>query len=143
MSTETNEVIARRFAEEVTNQKRLDVADEIIAADHVFYMPGIPPVRGLEAWKQLASIYFTAFPDFQVTVEDVIAEGDKVVARFTFSGTHQGEFQGIPPTGKQVTATGIDIYRIVDGKMLEHWAQIDALGMLQQLGVIPEMGSRG
>ncbi len=78
-----------------------------------------------------------AFPDLHVTPEDVIAEGDSVVARLTSRGTHQGEFQGIPPTGKQITLTGIEVFRIADGTIAERWGEFDFLGLLQQLGVIP------
>ena len=82
----------------------------------------------------------TAFPDIQMNVEDMIAEADKVVARVSVSGTHQGEFMGIDPTGNRVAITGIDILRIADGKIVEHWGNFDDLGMMQQLGVIPEPG---
>jgi steroid delta-isomerase-like uncharacterized protein len=123
------------------NQKKMDVVDHIMAVDHVTYMAGLPgPLRGLQAWKDLAAAYYIAFPDLQVTVQDLIAEGDKVAARYTISGTQQGEFQGIPATGKHVTITETDIYRIVGGKIVEHWAEFDALGMLQQLGVVPAPG---
>ena len=137
MSTEDNKALVRRFYGEIFKQGKLEGADEIMAADHVFYLSGMPPVRGLEAWKQLASVYFAAFPDLQATIEDLVAEGDKVVARLTFSGTHQGEFQGIPATGKQFKVTGIDIHRVASGKIQEHWDEADNLGMLQQLGVVP------
>lgn len=94
-------------------------------------------MRGREHWKQLASGYFTAFPDFQIRLEDLIAEGDKVVARWAWHATHQGEFMGIPPTSKQVAVTGIGVYRIADGKIAEEWVQDDVLGLLQQLGTGP------
>ena len=85
-------------------------------------------------------MYLTAFPDLHFTVEDLIAEGDKVVARLTVRGTQQGAFMGIPPTGKHVTVTGIDINRLAGGKSVEHWLNMDTLGLLQQLGVIPAPG---
>jgi predicted ester cyclase len=85
-------------------------------------------------------MFYSAYPDLHTTIEDMIAEGDKVVTRLTFGGTHQGTFQGIPPTGKQVTITGIQILRIADSKLVEHRSEFDALGMMQQLGVISAMG---
>jgi steroid delta-isomerase-like uncharacterized protein len=103
--------------------------------------PGIPPDR--EGLKQLVTVYRTAFPDTQFTVEDLIVEGDKAVVRWTARGTHQQELMGIPPTGKQATVTGIDIYRIKNGMTAEHWGNFDQLGLLQQLGVIPAPGQPG
>jgi predicted ester cyclase len=97
-------------------------------------------MQGLEAYKQLLSVYVTAFPDLQFTIEDMIAEGDTVVVRYTTRGTHQGNFRGIPPTGKQVSGTGMFIDRLVNGKAVEQWFNGDDLGLLQQLGVIPSMG---
>src|SRR5205823_14624824 len=98
-------------------------------------MPG-----GIEGSKQFIAMYLTAFPDVHFTVEDIIAEGDKVVTRLTVRGTQQGAFMGIPATGKQTTSTGIDINRIVDGKSVEHWLEMDTLGLLQQLGAVPAPG---
>jgi predicted ester cyclase len=88
-------------------------------------------------------MYLTAFPDLHLTIEDLIAEGDKVVDRQTARGTHQGTFMGIPPTGKQITVTAMNISRIVGGKIVEHWVELDTLGMLQQLGVVPMPGQAG
>jgi steroid delta-isomerase-like uncharacterized protein len=93
--------------------------------------------QGLEAYRQFISMYVTAFPDLHFMVEDLIAEGDRVVARYTGQGTHQGDLMGIPPTGKQITVTNILITRIANGKIVEQWLNFDALGMLQQLGVVP------
>ena len=93
-----------------------------------------------EGFKAYVSAFRVAFPDLHATVEDQIAEEGKAAMRFTARGTHKGEFQGIPPTGKQVTLSGIDIQRIVDGKIVENWVSLDALGLLQQLGVLPPMG---
>ncbi len=100
-----------------------------------------PPttLHGTEEFKQLLSVYITAFPDARFTVEDEIAEGERVASRYTFRGTHQGELMGIPPTGKSVTVTGMIINRIVNGQSEEGWLNFDALGMLQQLGVVPAM----
>lgn len=137
MSAEENKHLVRRFLEEVGNQGNIAVVDELVTADMIEHeeIPGIPPNR--EGVKQAFAMFRTAFPDMRVTIEDLIAESDKVVARETWRGTHRGAFMEIPPTGKQVEVTGIDILRIANGKMVEHWGQLDMLGMLQQLGVVP------
>ncbi len=138
MSTEDNKAHVRRGFEAI-NQKNLAVFDELLDPDVVFHNASTT-MQGLEAYKQFLSMYITAFPDLQFTVEDMIAEGDRVVARCTASGTHQGTLMGIPPTGKHVKMTLIFIDRIVNGKGVEQWSNSDDLGMLQQLGVIPPMG---
>ena len=137
---EENKAIVRRGFEEVWNQKKLDVIDEILAADYVGHMPGSPELQGTEDYKQFVTMYQNAFPDNQFTIEDQITEGDKVVTRWTASGTHKGELMGIPPTGLKSTVAGITIDRIAGGKIVEEWTSWDTLGMLQQLGVIPPMG---
>ena len=138
MSTEDNKAHVRRGFEAV-NQKNLAVFDELLTPDVVFHTASTT-MQGLEAYKQFLSMYMTAFPDLHFTIEDMIAEGDTVVARFTTRGTHQGNFMGIPPTGKQGSGTRIFIDRIVNGKAVEQWFNTDDLGLLQQLGVIPPMG---
>ena len=139
MSTEDNKALVRRFYEEVINQRNLDLVDELCTTTHVYHNPPTT-LHGREEFKQLLSLYITAFPDARLTVEDQIGEGDKVVTRYTFRGTHQADLMGIPPTGKQVTVTGMIITRIGNGKSEEGWLNFDALGMLQQLGVIPTPG---
>ena len=138
MSTEDNKAHVRRGFEAV-NQKNLAVFDELLTPDVVFHSASTT-MQGLEAYKQLLSVYVTAFPDLLFTIEDMIAEGDTVVVRYTTRGTHQGNFRGIPPTGKQVSGTGMFIDRLVNGKAVEQWINGDDLGLLQQLGVIPSMG---
>ena len=138
MSTEDNKANVRRGFEAV-NQKKLAVFDELLNPDVVVHNASTT-VQGLEAYKQFLSMYITAFPDLQFTIEDIIAEGDTVVVRYTTRGTHQGNFMGIPPTGKRVSVTGIFIDRIVNGKAVEQWFNTDDLGLLQQLGVVPTMG---
>jgi predicted ester cyclase len=96
-------------------------------------------MHGLEAYKQFILMYITAFPDARFTIDDIIAEGDTVVVRYTARGTHQGNLMGIPPTGKQASVTTIGIFRIVNGKAVEQWINCDDLGLLQQLGVVPTM----
>jgi steroid delta-isomerase-like uncharacterized protein len=140
MSTEGNKALIRRHTEELWNQGKLDIAREIHASDIVFHDASSPELRGSEAYGQFVATYRTAFPDLHFTIEDMFAAGDKVAERWTCVGTHQGELMGIPPTGKQVTTTGIDIFRIADGKIAEEWVNWSTLAMLQQLGVIPPMG---
>ncbi len=138
--TEKNKAIVHRLIEEVWNQGNLDVVDEIYAIDYVGYMPGSLEIQGTEGFRQFVNMYRTAFPDIKFTIEDQIAEGDKVVTRWTASGTLKGELMGIPPTGIQSTTSGIVIGRYAGGKFVEAWDNWDALGMLQQLGVIPPIG---
>ena len=140
MSTEVNKANLRRFYDEVINKKNRAAIDEFIAPNQVDHAAprGLP--GGIEGAKQTLTMYLTAFPDLHFTVEDLIAEGNKVVARLTARGTQQGAFMGIPSTGKQVTVTAIDINRIAGGKSVEHWLEMDTLGLLQQLGVAPMPG---
>jgi steroid delta-isomerase-like uncharacterized protein len=136
MSAEENKAIARRGYEAI-NQNNLDALDEVVAPDITDHDPAPGQAPGLEGVKQWFSSMHTAFPDFRMNVEDMIAEGDKVVARVRLSGTHQGESMGIDPAGNRVTITGIDILRInADGKIMERWGNFDDLGMMQQLGVM-------
>jgi predicted ester cyclase len=135
MSTEANKAIMRRFVE-VWNTDNVDLIDEVVAADCV--LPNLG-VRGAEALKQGVTAFRTTFPDTHLTVEDAIAEGDKVVVRISGSGTHLAELAGIEPTGKKVTWTAIAIGRCVDGKLVEVWSNEDALGRLRQLGAIPPL----
>jgi steroid delta-isomerase-like uncharacterized protein len=137
MSTDANKAIVRRIYEEVISKGNLALLDELCAPDIVDHaaLPGSPP--GREGVRQWFTLIRTAFPDTQVTVEDLIAEGDKVVARVRPEGTQHGEFLGIPPTGKYMTITAMDMFRVADGKIVEHWGEQDMLGLLQQLGAIP------
>src|SRR5712692_3968146 len=120
MSTEDNKANARRFIEEVWNQGNLAVIDEITSPNYVDHDPAMT-VQGIEGLKQFVSMYLTAYPDTHFTIEDQIAEGDTVVTRWTARGTHKGPLMGIPPTGKQVTVTGITIDRFANGKGVESW----------------------
>lgn len=139
MSTEDNKTLVHRFFEEFANQGNLAVADDLFVPEYVHHFPD-EDIHGPDGMKQLDKRLRTAFPDWHISTDDVIAEGDKVVVRYTMHGTHQGEGFDIAPTGKLVVYTGIDIIRIADGKIVEQWTEIDALGLLQQLGVIPSMG---
>lgn len=139
MSTEQNKANNRRVFEEAFNQGKLTVLDEVCASNYVLHDP-TGPIPGAEGFKQYVAMYRAAFPDLRITLEDEVAEGDRVVVRWVARGTHQGELMGIPPTGRQITVTGITIVRAdASGKTEEAWVNLDTLGMLQQLGVIPPM----
>jgi steroid delta-isomerase-like uncharacterized protein len=137
MSTDANKALYRRWFDEVVTGRNMAVADELLADDYVLHMPGMPGPLDREGHKQLLGAYHAAFPDWRETVDMVLAEGDLVVIRVTGSGTHEQAFQGIPPTHRRIQATGVGIGRIRTGKVVESWAEFDALGMMQQLGVIP------
>jgi steroid delta-isomerase-like uncharacterized protein len=137
---EQNKTNFKRLYEEVFNQGNFDVADELIGANVVEHQqqPGVTPdAAGPELVKQIARFFRTAFPDLQIIVNDLIVEGDRVAARVTITGTHQGELMGIPPTGKRVEVSSIDIIRYEDGKAAEHWGETDIMSMMQQLGAVP------
>lgn len=136
--SEQNKKIARQVFEEIQSQGKTNLVDQIVANDYVGHTPP-KDFNGPEGAKQFEAMLRSGFPDLRVTVEDQLAEGDRVATRWTFRGTHHGEFQGIPPTGKQVTMKGITIFRIANGKLIEGWNRPDMLGMLQQLGALPEL----
>jgi steroid delta-isomerase-like uncharacterized protein len=139
MPTEQNKMLARHLFEEVWNSKNFAVLDELLAPNFVFHN-AFQTFYGQEGFKQFATTYHNAFPEAHFTIEDAIAEGDTVALRWTARGTHRGELLGIPPSGKEVTVTGMTITLISNGKSVESWGEFDALGMLQQIGVIPRMG---
>ncbi len=139
MSTEDNKTVVHQFLDELFNKRNLAIVDALCVTNVISHGPG-PEVSGTEGIKRSAGMYLAAFPDLHFTFEDFIAEGDKVVVRETMSGTQQGELMGIPPTGKQFSATGIEIYRFEGGKIAEHWLESDMLGLLQQLGAVPSRG---
>jgi len=141
MSTEQNKAMARRFYNEVIGQGKLEVIDQIVAPSFVDHDRD-NPTHDLAGVKQFIAMIRSAFPDVSAKAEDMIAEGDRVVARVTATGTHRGEFMGTPPTGRHITITGIDILRCADGKAVEHWCEFDNLGILQQLGALPAPGQR-
>ncbi len=135
--SEENKALARR-SWELVSQRDPDALEEVYTADTVLHEPD-QDLQGVEEAKQYLSVYISAFPDMNVTVEDVIAEGDKVVTRWTLRGTHQGEVEEFgPPTGKQVGLEGITVHRIEDGKIVEEWERYDNLSVMQQLGLAPE-----
>jgi len=136
MSTETNKNLARRFYLETLNARRIDTVDDLAVAEYVEHEP-LPGQRdNREGLKYLVRILTEALsPTF--TVEDMIAEGDRVVVRWTNRGTHVAPFLGIPPTGRTFEIAGIDVYRIDNDHLAEHWHVVDQLTMLQQLGLLP------
>jgi steroid delta-isomerase-like uncharacterized protein len=135
MSAEENKAMVRRSWESTDN---VDVLDEMYISDAVWHLPD-QEIQGVEQFKQYVTMYMTAFPDAQVTVEDELAEGGKVVNRYTIRGTHQGETEAFgPPTGRQVEFRGITISRIEGGKIVEEWQAYDNLSLVQQLGLVRE-----
>ena len=138
MPTELNKALYRRMIEEVFNGGNINLVDEYLAPDFIEreeLPPGVP--RDREGVKQLTTMLRNAFPDFKATIDDMVGEGDKVVARMTWRGTHKGDFMGIPPTGKSVSFGVIDIVRFAGDKFVEHWGLMDSTSMMQQLGVVP------
>jgi steroid delta-isomerase-like uncharacterized protein len=132
--------LARRFYEEVLNKGDLDALDDLVADDLVEHqeMPGMPP--GKEGVYAFVTTFRTAFPDLRAEIQGMVAEGDEVWVHAVMTGTHTGEFLGIAPTGKAFNVVAFDRVRVRDGKAVEHWGASDDLGMMTQLGVIPEMG---
>ncbi len=139
MSTEQNKAVVRRFYEEMLSRHQLAVAGELFTDDFVDHDPDDPEgrVSGIEGAKEEVGVYIAAFPDMEVSVDDLFAEGDRVAVRGTLRGTHAGALAGIPPTGKAVTVPAIQTFRLVDGKIAEAWLSIDRLAMLQQIGALP------
>jgi predicted ester cyclase len=132
MSVEENKVIFRRMIEELWNEKKLEVADELFAPDAT--SPTVPQLpHGPEGVKQVASMFLAAFPDLQITIDYMVAEGDRVFGRLTERATHKGTFFGIAPTGKRVQFTEMGILRIENGKVVESWYDVDMMGLMQQI----------
>jgi len=139
-----NQKLALRYFEEVCNGRKLNVADEIFAADHAHHDPSSPFAGpGPDGMKKLVSIYQTGFPDAHWAVEALYESGDIVTARWTGTGTHKADLNGLAPTGKRVRVEAIMVFRIANGKIAESWDVWDTLGMLQQLGVVPQMAAAG
>lgn len=136
MSVEENKNIVRRY-QEIYNSNNLEALDEVVKEDFLTprMLPGMP--AGLEGAKQIHQATLLGMPDWHTEIEELIAEGDNVVARITITGTHTGDFFGIPATGRKIRISGIYIARIADGKIVEHWGEEDSVGLMQQLGVMP------
>jgi steroid delta-isomerase-like uncharacterized protein len=134
--SEQNKTLARRWFEDLFSRGNLDAANEILSAEFVDHLTH-EDERGLEELKAYVTIYRAAFPDIQDTLEQIVAEGDKVVVRWTSRGSHQGEFMGAAPTGRHVTFTGMRLFRIAENKIAESWVNIDERGLQEQLGTAP------
>lgn len=139
MSIEENKAIVRRY-QEIYNSNQLDVLTEVVSEDMLTpkIMPGFG--EGVEGGRNIHNTTLIGMPDWHTKIEDMIGEGDRVVARITMTGTHTGDFYGIPATGVRVEFTGIYVVRIADGKIVEHWGEEDAVSLLTQLGVMPKIG---
>src|SRR5215212_8090487 len=136
--SEENKALARSSWEEIVNKQNPQAIDEVYAPNFVWHEPD-QDIQGSEQARQYVSAFFDAFPDINITVEDVIAEGDKAVTRYTIRGTHQGETEEFgPPTGRKMELKGITIHRFEEGKIVEEWEAYDNLSVLQQLGLVPE-----
>ena len=138
--SEENKAIARRYIEDLWQKGNLNITDELLATDFVNHVapPGSP--SGRDGMKGLVTYVRSVFPDLAFTIEDVIAEGDKVVCRWTSYGTHRGKLWGISPTGKHIKIAGVTILRISGRRVVEHWVNSDDLGMVQQLGAVLSVG---
>ena len=143
--SEENKALAHRFHMDIFQQGNLVVVDHLISPNFVWHAQGTPPewTQGPQGVRRAAAVVRAAYPDLDFTHEDTLAEGDRVMIRWTMRGTHNGPFMGTPPTGKSVTVTGIDVFRIAGGQIVELWQNFDQLGMLQQLGVIPTPEQQG
>jgi predicted ester cyclase len=135
---DANRAVVRRWIETFNNPYTPQTEVDVLAPGYIAHAPGLPGPLDLEAWTQFTAAFVEAFPDLRLTVEDIFSGGNMVAARVAFRGTHRGEFQGIPPTGKEVAFSSIEIDRMVDGKVAEHWFEMDLLGLMRQLGAIPE-----
>ena len=132
----SNDIVARRFGEEVWGEGDLQAADDVLAEDFIEHNPVPGQAPGREGHKQVLQLWRTAFRDLTLTVDDVFAVGDRAALRWTARGTHAADLMGMPATGREVTLTGIDILRIVDGKIVERWGEFNGIEMLQQLGAL-------
>ena len=137
MSAEENKASIRRYVEEAWNKGSVDIIDELMATHYARHMAISAPPLTREGQKQRILGFRRAFPDLRLTIEDMVAEGEKVSFRLTLRGTHQGEFMCVPPTGKQIVVGAVDVARFEDGKVAEQWGQTDMLGLLQQIGAVP------
>jgi steroid delta-isomerase-like uncharacterized protein len=139
MSTEENKAVVRRWID-AYNARDTQGEAAARAPGFVAHVPGAPGPLDGAAWMQFIAAFSAAFPDLHLTVEDIVAEGDRAAARVAFRGTHRGEFMGLPPTGKAVTFSSMEFNLMVGGAVVEHWVELDQLGLLQQLGGLPAPG---
>lgn len=143
MSVEENKAKARRFFETVGDASDVEAGKDLLIPEYRHHDPQLPPfmLESRDAYLSHLPVFRVSFPDLRCTVDDMLAEGDKVATRWAIRGTHRGDLMGIPPTGKQIEVPGITIHHFVDGKIAEGWTNVDMLGMLQQLGVAPSPGA--
>jgi len=133
---ETTKELVEEYIEKVWNRGDLTSLEELTTPDFIYHLGGQPP-RDLSGMRQFITMTFGAFPDWRVAIDSIVGEGDLVAVRWSGKATHQGPFHGAPPTGRQITVSGINYYRLEDGKVAEEWEQTDSLGMLGQLGILP------
>jgi steroid delta-isomerase-like uncharacterized protein len=144
VSEEENKALIRRWIE-AFNERDLEGEADLLASGYVAHVPspqGPQDLEGLEAWRGFTNPFVEALPDLRLTIEDIAAEGETVAARVSFRGTHHGQFQGLPPTGKEVNFTSMEFNRVVEGKVEEHWVEIDLLRVMGQLGLVVIPGPR-
>jgi steroid delta-isomerase-like uncharacterized protein len=137
MSTEENKAIIRRMTEEFYNQGNIESAEHFFADSYVHHDPASPHVRDRDGLKQMLRAFLVGCPDLHITIDQLLAEGDMVTKRWTFHATQSGDLSGLPPTGKRITMSGLELFRLEGGKIVECWVGYDNLSLLQQLGVIP------
>ena len=136
MASDESAAAVRRWFQAI-NDGDLEAEAAARGDDFIAHVPGMPMPLDGDEWRQFIMMFYVGFPDMRLVVEDVVAQGDRVAVRWTFVGTHEGEFFGSPPTGAQVRMSAIEINRVVDGRIAEHWVALDQLGMLQQVGASP------
>lgn len=134
-----NREVVRRFFDEFMNEQKLDKVEDYVTRNWVNHDPSMTPLQGYDGAKQLVRMLTGGFPDMKVRIEDIIAEGDRVAVRFSFAGTHKGNFFGASATGNKVSSSGCGIFRIQDGRLAENWVVFDAMSLAKQIGLIPEM----
>ena len=138
MADHPNKALVRRFFDEVFNRQSRAAAAEILSEDFVAHHPAFPDgLRGPEAIMEMTAMFRAGFPDLQYRIERLVAEDDLVVARWSARATHRGPFMGVPPTGKTISVTGMDMFRVAEGRCAETWVNSDFLGLLQQIGAVP------
>ena len=137
MSTEENKAIVRRMTEEFYNQGNVDLAEHFFAESYVHHDPASPHVRDRDGLKQVLRAFLAGCPDLHITIDELVAEGDTVTKRWTYHATHTGDLSGLPPTGKRITMSGLELFRLQGGKIVECWLGYDNLSLMQQLGIIP------
>jgi steroid delta-isomerase-like uncharacterized protein len=140
MALEEHKTVVRRFLDEVIGKGNMAALADVCTPDLVWHGGSVGEFRSLEQFKEGVGPFFTAFPDLRVTADDLLGDGDKVVCRYTWHGTHRGDFFGVPATGKRVEVSGISIYRVAGGRIAEEWWLEDLLGLMQQLGAAPASG---